>query len=364
MRSMVTRREFLGGATAAACATLLPQAASASNMSQLFSAARIGGADRGAAWNGAIESFALPARGHEPIRLNTNDIVIVGRRPGAYAAIADTRDVARPARILAPTKDCVFAGHAAVSPQGRTLVTSEFEIATTRAVIAVRDPATGAVRARWEAGGIEPHDLLFTTDSSRLVVAVGALVHDGGVRGPAYNEGGIDSAIVEMDAATGRVLGRHKLAREFASLSLRHMALAPDGKTIAFAMQDQDLSTPRPLVGILHDRDITLMPLPDDEPNLFRGYIGSVAIDASGSFVAATSPRGGALGLWSLADACYLGALKITDVCGLATDAAPGVFWATSGMGEVIRVRATNTGPIIDARWRAKAQFDNHLLRI
>jgi hypothetical protein len=349
------------GAGALALARVLP--ARAAPVPSLVAAARIGGTDGGAVWHGGLESFALPARGHQPVRLNANDIVIAGRRPGIFAAIVAARDVTRPARVLRPMKDCVFCGHAAASPGGRMLVTGEFETETTRAAIAVRDPDTGEVRARWAPGGIEPHDLLFTADGSRLIVAIGGLVHDGGVRGPAYNPGGVDSAIVEMDAASGRMLARHALAPLFASLSLRHMAPAPDG-TIAFAMQDQDLSVPRPLVGLLRAGEITVMPLPEDEPNLFRGYIGSVAVDTGGAFVAATSPRGGALGLWSIATARYLGALKIADVCGLAAGAEAGVFWATSGMGDVIRLRASHAGPVIDARWRAGAQFDNHLLRV
>lgn len=351
------------GAASAAVAVSLP--AFAAGTPELFAAARVGTVDGGAAWiNGTLSPFALPARGHSLVRLGA-DVVIAGRRPGKYAAIVDPADVERPARILAPANGNVFAGHAAVAPDGAVLVTSEFDNATTKAAVILRDPASGNLRAHWDAHGIEPHDLLFARGGSRLVVAIGGLVKDGGVAGPAYNEGGIDSAIVELDAKSGRMLARHKLAPEFASLSLRHMALAPDGETVAVGMQDQDLTAVRPLMGVLRGGSLDPLEMPPGaDANIFRGYIGSVAIDASGTYIAATSPRGGALGLWSLANGKWLGNLNVVDICGLVPAAQPGAFWATSGTGEILHVQAAGAGPAVIARWHAGAQFDNHLLRI
>ena len=70
-------------------------------------------------------------------------------------------------------------------------------------------------------------------------------------------------------------------------------------------------------------RGIDLLPLPGDEGAL-RAYIGSVAIDGSGRYVAATSPKGGLAGLWSLADGRWLGGFKMDDVCGLAQEMTDG----------------------------------------
>jgi uncharacterized protein len=146
---------------------------------------------------------------------------------------------------------------------------------------------------------------------------------------------------------------------------LRHLALAPDGETIAFGVQDQDLTELRPVMGILHaGHGIELLPLPADEPNAFRGYIGSVAIDAGGRFLAATSPRGGVAGLWSLGHGRWIANLHIPDVCGLAADARAGIFWATSGVGDVLRLKASEHGLTADARFHARAAFDNHAIRI
>ena len=92
---------------------------------------------------------------------------------------------------------------------------------------------------------------------------------------------------------------------------------------------------------------------------LFRSVI-----DASGRYVAATSPKGGMIGLWRLADGRSLGGFKLADVCGLAADAESGAFWATSGFGDVVRLQAGDKGLAPGAHWRTDAAFDNHLLRI
>ena len=69
-------------------------------------------------------------------------------------------------------------------------------------------------------------------------------------------------------------------------------------------------------------RGIDLLPLPAGDEGALRSYIGSVAVDVSGRYVAATSPKGGLAGLWSLADGRWLGGFELDDVCGLAADAA------------------------------------------
>jgi hypothetical protein len=198
-----------------------------------------------------------------------------------------------------------------------------------------------------------------------VIVASGGSARASDIKGPAINVFNLESAILEMDPNTGVVLKRHELPPDMKSLSLRHMALAPDGETIAFGMQDQDRSETRPLMGCLRVGDgIELLPLPADDQGRLRAYIGSVAVDSSGRYVAATSPKGGVVGLWSLMDGNWLGGFAAADVCGLAPDKAPACFWATSGLGDVVQLRASKEGFAADAHWQAVPAFDNHLLRI
>ncbi len=369
MRSIATRREFLAGAAALGAGLGFQWPALAGNAVRLMSAARFDGRDGGALWSqDSLRVFPLPARGHALTQLSNNRVVVVGRQPGMFAALVDPATLAAPKPdigLVPPAAHYRFGGHAAAHERAQVFATGEFHEETGNGLIVVRDAATGSEQARWEAGGIGPHDLTYAKDGARLVVALGGLLQEPDVRSPPLNAGVVDSSIVELDPKSGKLLARHKLAADMASLSLRHLALAPDGETIAFGVQDQDLTEVRPVMGILRaGRGIELLPLPADNPNAFRGYIASVAIDAGGRFIAATSPRGGVIGLWSLSNGRCLGALHLADVCGLAADAAANFFWVTSGMGDVVCVHASENGLTASARFHANAAFDNHAITL
>lgn len=342
---MATRRAFLAAA-AAFCA--LPARGSES-APRLMSAVH-GPQDGGALWRpDALESFVLPGRGHAMAHLPDGKVLLMGRRPGGFAAMVEG---SRVASLFAPSEGCRFSGHAAAC--GAELVTAEFD-ERIEAVLVVRDAANGAELARWRPGGIEPHELLFA--GGRLVVALGGLVKDGGISGPAVDPATVRSEVLELDSESGAVRARHRLKE--ASLSLRHLAASDE--VIAVAAQDQDLSIVRPLVGLLRPgKEIEMLPTPDPKDFDFRGYMGSVAIN--GDFVASASPRGGLAGFWSISKMSFHGALAIADVCGLCADKTSGMFWASSGLGEVLKIDAAALS--IAQRWQTKAGFDNHLLMV
>jgi len=307
-------------------------------------------------------SFNLPARGHAPVRQAGGRVLLMGRRPGLFASMIDPSD---PTAIssFSSAGNSRFAGHAAVAPDGSALVTSELDADTFDSALVLRDPANGAGRTRWQPGGIEPHELVFARGGARLIVAVGGLIKDGGVAGPAFNPGGIHSAVLELDPLSGKTLARHTLTSSLSSLSLRHLAVAQDGETVAVAAQDQDITGTRPLVGLLRlGKGIELLSWPDPRECDFRSYVGSVAI--SGDYLAAASPRGGVLGLWSVSGGHWLGALAIADVCGVTASSERGGFWASSGHGGIVKIAADARGPRVQAQWHVDAGFDNHLLLI
>lgn len=365
---MATRREILKGAAAlGAVAGLKLCPAMAGDAVRLMSAVRIGGKDGGALWSQAgLRDFPLPTRGHALTQLSNSRVVLVGRQPGMFAALVDPTTLTAPKPDIAVVKPAVhyrFGGHAAAHEAASSFVTGEFHEETGNGLIVLRD-ANGVETTHWDAGGIGPHDLLYAKGGARLVVALGGLLQEPDVRSPPLNAGAIESSLVELDAKSGKILTQHKLPPSMASLSLRHLALAPDGETIAIGMQDQDLTEVRPVIGILRAGKILLLPLPVDEPNAFRGYVGSLVIDAGGRYIAATSPRGGVIGLWSLGDGRWLGKLHLADVCGLASDAMANCFWTTSGTGDIARLSASESGLTASARFNTDAAFDNHAIRI
>lgn len=350
--SMATRRAFFGLAASAAAlaAGAIPARAAAPG---LMSAAHLKGSEGGVVWReSAVSPFALPARGHALSRIEDGKVVVIGRRPGLYSAIVDPARLDRPAKAFAASDGNRFAGHAAVSRD--MLVTGEFDAVSVRAVLVARDPATGAERATWTLDEIEPHELLFSGD--RLFAALGGLVKDGGVSGPAVNDRPLRSAVVEIDPHSGKVLARHATEAALSSLSLRHLARASDG-AIAVAAQDQDLSEPRPLVGLIAPGGtLKMLAMPRDAG--LRGYVGAVAFDAKGELIAAASPRGGVVGVWSRDG--WHGAIPIADACGIAAGAEPDVFWVSSGHGGVYRVDARALTVL--AEWHGAPGFDNHMI--
>ncbi len=367
--NMIRRRKFLVG-TAGAGASLAvgiprslargPERASAPH-ARLISAARVDGADCGAIWSPhGLNDFTLPARAHAAAKIpGAEKFLLVGRRPGSFAALFDSTAPAD-IKLITPSAEHRFAGHAAASEAA--FFTGELHEQTAAGRIVLRDPASGIAMSSWEAGGIEPHELIVADHGARLIVALGGIAQDVSVKGPATNAGRIESAIAEFDAKTGRLLHRHVLPKEFSSLSIRHMALAPDGQSIAFGIQDQDFSELRPLVGLLRvGQGVELLALPTDEPGALRFYIGSIAIDSSARYIAATSPKGGTIALWSLSNGDYIGRYSLADVCGLAAGPEAGCFWVSSGLGEIARLRASDTGLAFEARWHTDTQFDNHL---
>ena len=326
-------------------------------------AARVDGVDGGALIvDESVSRIELPARAHQPVLMrDSGAALLVGRRPGTFAAVIDLEVPEAAPRLFHPIDGHRFAGHAAI--KGDALFTTEIDAETGEGAAVLRDARTFAPRERF-AVGIEPHDVLFARGGEVLVVAVGGIARAADVKGPAINAGRIESALLELDPRSGAVLKRHALPADMSTLSLRHMALAPDGETVAFGMQDQDRSVTRPVMGLLHvSRGIDLLPLPSDDEGVLRSYIGSVVIDTSGHYLAATSPKGGVAGLWSLADGRWLGGFELADVCGLASDAAPATFWATSGHGDVVQLNASAQGLAPATRWQAAVAFDNHLLR-
>lgn len=361
---MATRREFLAGAAGLCLAARAGRASAPAP--RLASAVHARSSDEGAIWqDGRLASFAIPARGHGLAHGRDGHVVLMGRRPGLFSSIVDPDNPAVGARVFRPSANCRFSGHAAITVDRTALVSGEFDSGSYAAFAVARDPVTGAERARWKLDGIEPHDLAFACGDTRLIVALGGLVNDGGVAGPAYNPDGVRSEVVEVDPSSGAVVARHRLPPAYESLSLRHLSAAPRGDCIAVAAQDQDLSERRPLVGLLAPgAGIELLPMPDPRDFDLRGYVGSLAFDASGAFVAAASPRGSLVGLWSAPRRAWLGAIALADVCGIAAGSEPATFWASTGHGGIFELAAGPRGLDVVRQWRADAGFDNHLLLI
>lgn len=364
MHSMaINRRTFLAGASALGLTTL---AKAAPLPARLIAAARnASGTDEIAIWtpDGSVQT-ALGGRGHGLAAFaHQGPYAIAARRPGTFVDIVE-QDGAIAAHH-APLDGHIFAGHVLPVPGTRTFLATEIEAGSGKGAAVLRDANAIKPLARWDTQGLGPHDLAFLEDGAVLVVANGGLETAEDHAGSTVDPDRIESSLALLDAKTGRL--RHKVALDPAlrSLSIRHMAPSPDGRFVAFGMQDKKKDVWRPLVGTLDTNGkVRLFDAPHGDRDGLRSYVGSVAIDNTQTYLAVTSPRGGRIEAWTLKDGRAAGGLALTDVCGLAPSHLPHQFWATSGLGAVRRIEITQDGMIVREAFTAPLAFDNHLVLV
>lgn len=354
------RRHFLATALAA---TALPRTgwAAAGGPAYLAAARAPSGAYRlhGLAADGApVFALPLPARGHaaaaHPARA---EAVAFACRPGTFALVIDCAAGSVRHR-LTPPEGRQFNGHGAFSADGGVLFTSEVVAETSEGRIGLWDAAAGYVRAgEIPSHGIGPHDLRRLPGSDRLVVANGGIRTDPADRRKLNLDGMRPNlAYVAPDGSAEEIV---ELPPDLAQASIRHLALGPDG-LVAFAMQwEGDPAETVPLLG-LHRRGAAprLCAAPDTEAGAMRGYAGSIALDPGRGLVALTSPPGGVVQVFGLADGRLRATHHRQDASGIA--AGPDGFLVTDGGGGFSLIDAGGLRPL----GREDLGWDNHLVAI
>jgi hypothetical protein len=300
---------------------------------------------------------ALSWRAHDVIADPAREIcAVIGRKPGPAALICDLETGAE-RQGLAPLPGCTFDGHAVFSPDGAHLYTTQSEGKAQIGHIVVYDVARGTIVRSYSSQGIEPHELLWV-DAKTLAIGNGGIL-DRNSTDP------ITSSLVWLDAVSGAVRGRVVLDEDNETLSLRHMARLSDGRIVC-GVQDQDFATGlRPLVFLADSAgQVTALDLPVEIHRRLMGYIGSVAVDPSGAFICATSPRGGLAVVWSAADGQYIDAIDLPDTCGVAGGPGAGDFLLSSGHGARLPIHVDVVEGIVallEALRLDPLQWDNHL---
>jgi len=333
---MTSRRRFLLGLAACASAPAWVRAAP-------------GGTTLAASWqaqhgyqvgvlrtapDGAVHvgtALDVPTRAHGLLLEPGGALLAVARRPGDWLVRWDRAGRALAWRWIEPLR--AFTGHVLAGADGGTLYTAETDLESGAGLIGVRDAATLEKRDEWPAHGIDPHQLL--ADATRdgcLVIA------NGGV--PTQPETGrakvglerMDSSLVRLDAATGRLLGQWRL--EDRRLSLRHLAWggAPGRPLLAIALQaehdDRAARAGAPVLALFDGRELRCAP--GGVP--LAGYGGDVA--ASRSLIAVGCPRAQGVALFDAAGG-WLRLLPLAEACAMA--ASGSALWA-GGRGAVRRL--------------------------
>lgn len=284
--------------------------------------------------------------------------VAVARRPGTTAVLFDRRAGA----VLAtfePGAGRVFSGHGRFIDGGRRFLAVEIERASGQGVVSRRVvEAAFAIEAEWASSGIGPHDML--PAGGTLVVA------NGGVEPHTPEALGAEiagSGIARLDPETGEVRWTAELGDDLASLSLRHLTSGADGFTVVAAQDLLADGVARPLLYAVAPEGLRAFEAPEEAWRGLRTYVGSVALDASGAYVAAASPRGNTIAVWRR-DGRFVGALPLVDGCGLAPTRQAGQFLATSGLGETVLIGTDGDGLGVIARRSGGPRYDNHAVLV
>lgn len=297
----------------------------------------------------------LPARGHAGAAHPSDPVaVFFARRPGTFALALDCRDGSVTAR-LTPPEGRQFNGHGLFFDGGTRLATSEQVAETSEGVIGFWDTSDWTRLGEAPSGGIGPHEVRLMPDGGHIVVANGGIATDPTDR-TKLNIAAMAPNLSLLTTA-GAMVEQVALEPALHQLSIRHLAVRPDGM-VAFAMQwEGPPEQVVPLLGLWHGGAPVLAQAPAAEAALMNGYAGSVALAGDGQSVAITSPRGGRVQRFGV-DGSFLDAFARADICG----AAPlGTALLTSdGGGALIAVE----GGVPRLIARHQTAWDNHIVSL
>ncbi|MEL6752200.1 MAG: DUF1513 domain-containing protein [Pseudomonadota bacterium] len=297
--------------------------------------------------NAAIE---LPGRGHDFALRPDGLTVAFARRPGTFAVAFHSARPNSTTHIFSAARGRHFNGHGAFSEDGRLLYASENDFERGVGVIGVYDASSFERIGELDSGGIGPHEILRLPNGLLAVANGGIETHPDFPRAK-LNLATMRPNLAYLKASTGDIVERREWRADLRQLSIRHMTSvgARNDTTVWFGCQwVGDAGTGVPLVGY-HRRgdELALLPAPESGWQSMNDYIGSVAHFANGTRIAASSPRGNRIAIWTI-DGRFERTIERQDVSGLSKRGNELVF--TDGLG------ATSFGAASDAR-----AFDNHL---
>ncbi|WP_236025187.1 DUF1513 domain-containing protein [Arenibaculum pallidiluteum] len=308
-------------------------------------------------------ALPLPGRAHGVVpHPRRAQAVVFERRPGRWFVPVDlaTAALGKPVEVPAGRS---FTGHGAFGPDGRLLYVAEDDVERETGSIGVYDAADGYRRCgALPTHGIGPHELIMLDGGRVLAVANGGIITHPETGRAKLNTDGPDSSLTYVDASTGRLIEAVRLPEGHSNLGIRHLAEVAGGGVVLGMQDERPTGEVQALVAVHRlGSPARMLAAPEDELARFRGYVGSVAAGAGGALVAASSPRGGLIGVWDAGTGAWVGSLPLADGCGLAAEGAG--FLASSGHGRLLAVAGKGGGEEAgtDLCVEGNLRLDNHL---
>jgi len=224
-------------------------------------------------------------------------VIYIARRPGTQAFEFDR--ATNEARVVCETpRGRHFVGHAVFSANGDWLYTTEHDYENVRGVLAVRDARTLAIAEEIDTHGIDPHEIAWSPDRSRLIVANGGIMTHPRSYREKLNIPTMDPSLSVIDAATGKCIEQWRLPDH--RLSIRHLAVASNGQAV-IGLQYEGNPDQAPTLAAVYEPGVGLHPLelPAAARVQSRGYVSSIALSEEGDAIAAACPYGKGIACWS-----------------------------------------------------------------
>lgn len=308
----------------------------------------------------------LPGRAHHVAAHPTRPwLMAVARRPDRFIDVVDQNSGQLIKRIESGA-DRHFYGHAIFSADGRWLVATENDIASSTGRVVIRDCHNNfAVHADYSSFGIGPHELAWLNDQRTLVIANGGIRTHPDAGRQKLNLDSMQPSLAYIDSQSGALLEQARLPAALHQCSIRHLDVNRHND-VAIAMQYQgELYDTVPLVAT-HQRGQPIRPLamPDRVRQRMKQYCGSARFDSSGEFFAISAPRGDLISFWQR-DGRLLDTLRVRDGCGIAATDRAGIFVISSGNGRCYRYDLkTQQKTRLPASQQQPQAWDNHMVRI
>lgn len=313
-----------------------------------------------------INKVDLPARGHDvsAIKSKPGHALVFARRPGEYVLEVDfTRGVI--VREINVANDSRFYGHGLLVDNDNVLVSAENDYRAGKGAIVLRDTRTQQVLAKYDSGGIGPHQIALMP-SSKSKQSHQIVIANGGIRThPEQGRKKLNLATMKpnlayMDLKSGKVIDKFELKNH--QLSIRHLDVSDEGKVIA-GMQYQGAYTDEVPLAIAHHGEESLQFLKADT-NTWRSmkqYTASVCINSNQNLVAITCPKANLLTYWQLDTNEFIASHKLKDGAGAAL--AAGKIYASTGRGRIISQQEPLHAYQISADFK-DVRWDNHMTAI
>jgi uncharacterized protein len=252
-----------------------------------------------------LRGIALPARAHHLLPLPASNhlpgaqALVMARRPGEFLLRMDTQHN-RALQWHRMELDRYLGGHASLAPGGNTFFTTETDAEDGHGLIVERDLQSLQALREFPSGGIGPHALLMEADGT-LLVANGGILNLPETGRRKLNLDHMDSNLSRLDPSSGKLLAQYRLPD--AMLSLRHLAVAPDGSIgIALQAEHADKTDRRtaPALALLQGDTLRAVPWESasQTPAQWDGYAGDICF--ADQHFQVSAPHAGWLVAWTL----------------------------------------------------------------